>query len=72
MQEKITIALPEQTRNALDDVTRQDRVDVTQVVTRAIEEYLFFRRLRLLQDRMTSQARARGVLSEQDVFDTVS
>jgi predicted DNA-binding protein len=52
MQETIAIRLPEKTRTALDDVTRQEGIEPVQVVNKAIEEYLFFRRLRLMQERM--------------------
>ncbi len=68
MQETIVIRLPEGIRTALDDVTRQEGVEPIQVVNRAIEEYLFFRRLRLLQERMIAKAQAQGIKTEEEVF----
>ncbi len=72
MQKKIVITLPEKMRSALEDLTRQEGVDPDQVVVRAVEEFLFFRRLRLLRDRMIAKAQARRITSEQDVFSVVS
>jgi len=72
MPKTVTLVLPEDIGTALDDVTPQEGLPASEVVTDAIKEYLFFRRLRLLRDSMTSQASARGIRTDQDVFDRVS
>jgi predicted transcriptional regulator len=72
MSKTVTLTLPEDVEAALDDVTRQEGLPASQVVTEAIKEYLFLRRLRLLRDSMTSQAAAIGMRTDQDVFDRVS
>ena len=43
MQESITIILPEDIRNALDDLTRKEGLSPNELVKEAIKEYLFFR-----------------------------
>ena len=40
--------------------------------TITIKEYLFFRRFRLLRERMVPKAQARGIYTDQDVFERVS
>lgn len=72
MPKTLTLTLPEDIGNALDDVTRQEGLPPNEVLTEAIKEYLFFRRLRLLRDSLTSQATAMGIKTDQDVFDRVS
>ncbi len=72
MSKRVTLTLPKDIEAALDDVTRQEGLPASQVVSDAIKEYLFFRRLRLLRDSMTSQAAAIGIRTDQDVFDRVS
>ena len=71
MSKTVTLTLPEDVEAALNDVTRQEGLPASQVVTDAIKEYLFFRRLRLLRDSMTSQGAAIGIRTDQDVFDRV-
>jgi len=76
MSKTVTLTLPEDVEAALNDVTRQEGLPASQVVTDAIKEYFFFRRLRLLRDtvasRGTTQAAAIGIRTDQDVFDRVS
>jgi hypothetical protein len=60
MSKTVTLTLPEDVEAALNDVTRQEGLPASQVVTDAIKEYLFFRQLRPLRDSVTSQAAALG------------
>ena len=72
MQKTITINLSEEEQTALDDLIRQEGGSTDEVVGKAIKEYLFFRRLRLLRERMVAKARSQGIHGDQDVFDRVS
>ncbi|MBM3181447.1 MAG: hypothetical protein FJZ86_13985 [Chloroflexi bacterium] len=72
MQEKITITLPQNIRSALDVVLTQEGKSANDLISQAIAEYLFFRELRLLQERLTAKAQLRGIFSEEEVFDQVS
>ena len=72
MQETITITLPAEIKPALDDVTRREGISLNELIAEAIEEYLFFRRFRLLRERMIPKAQAQGIYTDQDVFDRVS
>lgn len=72
MQETISVNLPEDIRSALERALREEGISPEDLIGKAVDEYLFFRRLRLLRERMTAKARAQGIRSEQDVFDRVS
>jgi len=72
MQETITITLPEETKLVLDDVRRKEGLSLSELVSEAIKEYLFFRRFRLLRERMIPKAQAQGIYADQDVFERVS
>jgi len=72
MPQTITVTLPDDVRSSLEDVTRREGLPAGEVLTDALKEYLFFRRIRLLRDSMTSQASALGIRTDQDVFDRVS
>ena len=72
MQQTITVTLHEETKFALDDATRQEGISPSELIGEAVKEYLFFRRFRLLRERMIPQAQAQGVYTDQDVFERVS
>lgn len=72
MQETMTITLPTEIRMTLDDVTRRENVSSSELIKEAIKEYLFFRRFRLLRERMIPKAQNQGIYTDQDVFDRVS
>jgi len=72
MQETITISISKEVRSALDDVVSKEGISPDKLVNEAIEEYLFFHRLRLLREQMTAKAKKQGILIDQDVFKLVS
>jgi len=72
MQETITITLPAQIKPALDEVRQREGASLNELVTKAIEEYLFARQFRLLRERMVPKAQEQGIYTDQDVFERVS
>lgn len=69
MSQTITISLPDDTRNALDDAANEEGLSESALIEKALSDYLFIRQFRNLRDRMMSQ---RKDLADQDVFDLVS
>ena len=69
MEGTITITLPTKVKSALDNVIQEEGVSPNELISTAIEEYLFFRQLRLLRERMIVKAQAQGIYTDQDVFD---
>jgi metal-responsive CopG/Arc/MetJ family transcriptional regulator len=72
MQEKIIISLPRNIRSALDVVLVEEGKSANELISQAVAEYLFFRDLHLLQERLTTKAQQRGIFSEEDVFEQIS
>ena len=70
MSERIIVDLPDETKAALDDATREEAVSQSELIERALRDYLFIRRFRSLRERMV--ALASETFSDQDVFDRVS
>jgi len=66
----ITVTLPDNVREALDDIARRDGVPTSEIVGQAVKEHLFLRQFRLLRERMSAKGQA--TLTDQDVFDRVS
>ncbi len=72
MAETIMVTLPKEIRTALEEVVEKEGVPLGTIVSEAVQEYLFFRRLRSLRERMIAQALAQGISTEEDVFQQVS
>jgi len=72
MAETITVVLPQEIRLALEEIESKEGIAPGDIVTEAVREYLFFRQLRLLRERMTAKAQSLGIYTEEDVFRQVS
>jgi predicted transcriptional regulator len=69
MSQTITISLPDDTKDALDNAATEEGLSESALVEKAVTDYLFIRRFRNLRDRMISQGKN---LTDQDVFDLCS
>jgi predicted transcriptional regulator len=72
MSETVTISLPSELRQALDEMAQKEGISTDDVVGQAIKEHLFSRRFRLLRDRLAARARSQGIVTDEDVFERVS
>lgn len=69
MSQMITIELPDDTRNALDDAAIEEGLSKKALIEKAVADYLFVRRFRTLRERLRSEGRQ---LTDEDVFNLVS
>jgi predicted transcriptional regulator len=67
-----TISLPDQLQTELDEFAQERGVDPDDLVRNAIEEYIYFWRLRDLRARMSEEAKAQGLFTDEDVFKRLS
>jgi len=72
MEQRITVSLPNEIALALEQATRDEGISSSELVGKALRQYIARRKYRLLRDRLAPQAQAQGVVSDQDVFDRVS
>lgn len=72
MQATINVSLSNDVRIALDDLTRKEGPPAEDVINEAVRQYLFFRRLTLLRERLSAKAQEMGINNEDDVFRLVS
>lgn len=72
MRESISISLPEEMKEALDELSEAEGVTRSEVVREALHEYIYVRRLRKLRSRLMPYAEAQGVYTDEDVFREVS
>lgn len=72
MQATINVSLSNDVRNALYNLTRTEGIAADEVINEAVRQYLFFRRLTLLRERLSARTKEMGVNSEDDVFRLIS
>lgn len=69
MSQPITIDLPDETRNALDQAAGEEGLSEKALVEKALTDFLFLRQFRNLRERLMSKGDTR---TDQDIFDLVS
>ena len=59
-------------RSDLDKLSQSDGVSRSDIVRESLRDYLFIRRFRAMRKSMVIKASAKGIYTDQDVFDIVS
>lgn len=72
MRKTVSLSLPEELKAELDRLVAEEGLSRSDVLRESLRDYLFVRRFRRLRQRISARARARGVFTDQDVFDRVS
>ena len=72
MRETVTVSLPRALKRELDRIAAREGLSRSDVLRASLEDHLFVRRFRALRQRMQAAAQARGVHTDEDVFDRVS
>jgi len=70
MKGTLTIDLPEEVESALEEATREEGLSPNDLVKKALADYLFVRKFRLLRERMMAESQV--TYTDQDVFDLIS
>jgi len=73
MREAVTISLPKKLKKDLDKLVKEEGVSRSDIVRESLRNYLFIRRFRRIRREIMADMEKRGVvLTEQEIFDTVS
>ena len=68
--EEITLRLPDNVSAALDEATREAGLSRSEIIEKALSDFLFVRKFRLLRERLARESE--NGCTDQDVFDRVS
>jgi len=71
MKRPMTIRLPEDLRTVLDQISREERLPVSDLVRESIRRYAAVYRFRQLRKRVLPFAEAQGLLTDDDVFESL-
>ena len=72
MVKSITVTLPADIKQAVDELSKKEGVSPDEVVSRAVKQHVFLRQFRSLRERMAAKAKNQGIVTDQDVFDRIS
>ncbi|MEK6286166.1 MAG: ribbon-helix-helix domain-containing protein [Acidobacteriota bacterium] len=72
MSDTFTVSLPPSIRKELDALAKRTGKSRNQVVREAVRRQIALERFRALREQLVPKARARGIYTDEDVFNLVS
>lgn len=72
MRETVTISLPKDVKNEIDHLAKNGGLTRSDIIRASLSDYLFFQKFKKLRARLMLKAQARGLYTDQDIFDVVS
>ena len=72
MRKAVTVSLPEGLTEELDLVSREAGTSRSEIVRQALKRYFALREYRALRAELVIEAEAKGILTDEDVFNQVS
>ena len=71
MNRPMTIRLPDELRKMLNQISKEERLPVSDLVRESIRRYAAVYRFRQLRKRVLPFAEAQGLLTDEDVFESL-
>ena len=72
MNQTLTIRIPDDLREGLQELSRNENKPVSDIVRESIKKYLAIYRFRRLKNMVLPFAEAQGILSDEDIFSRIS
>ncbi len=72
MNQTITIRIPDDMKEGLNELSRNENKAVSDIVRDSLKRYLAIHRFRRLRSMTLPFAEAQGILSDEDVFRMIS
>ena len=72
MKETITISVPIRLRRRLDNLTKQEHLNRSDIVREALRQYFARREFQRLRAALVPEGEKRGLYSDEDIFREVS
>ena len=72
MRKAVTVSLPEPLTEELDAVSREAGASRSEIVRKALRRYFALREYRALRAELVIEAEAKGIVTDEDVFNQVS
>ena len=72
MRKAVTVSLPEPIADELDLVSQEAGTSRSEIVREALKRYFALREYRALRAELVIEAEAKGIVTDEDVFNQVS
>jgi metal-responsive CopG/Arc/MetJ family transcriptional regulator len=72
MRNAVTVSLPQVLTDELEAASREAGTSRSEIVREALRNYFMLREYRALRAEFTAEAEAKGIITDEDVFDRVS
>jgi hypothetical protein len=72
MNQTLTIRIPDNIREGLQELSRNENKPVSDIVRESLKRYLAIYRFRRLKNMVLPFAEAQGILSDDDIFTLIS
>ncbi len=72
MRETLTISLPDKMKKEIDQLTKEEGITRSDLIRESLNDYLYFRKLNKLRNKLIIKALSNKVFTEDDVFNRVS
>ena len=72
MRNAVTVSLPQTLTEELDAASREAGTSRSEIVRDALKRYFMLREYRALRAELMIEAEAKGIITDEDVFDQVS
>ena len=72
MRKAVTVSLPEPLTEELDLVSQEAGTSRSEIVREALKRYFALREYRALRAELVIEAEAKGIVTDEDVFNLVS
>jgi predicted transcriptional regulator len=71
MQKTLTIRIPDDIRNDLEELSRTEHIPISELVRESIRKYVAIQRIRSIRNKVLPFAEAQGMLTDDDIFKLV-
>lgn len=72
MKDTITIRLPEKLQKELNTVVRTEKTSKSEIIRDAVARYVAVKRFQQLRKKVLPFAEAEGLITDEDIFKTIS
>ncbi|PWU17686.1 MAG: CopG family transcriptional regulator [Bdellovibrio sp.] len=68
----LTIRLPKEIRRDLENIAKEEKVPISDLIRESLDHFLAVKRFRQLRKKALPFAEAQGLLTDEDVFKVIS
>lgn len=72
MKQTLTIRLPDDIRKQLQEISKAESKSVSDLVRESIQKYIIVYKFRRLRNKVLPFAESQGILTDEDVFKSIS